>query len=115
MKTFAHSMAGILAFTMIACFWISTFVSELFLSFEAVELVKHGILISMWILIPTLIITGASGFLFVEIPFFFTPICQGSFEVGVCSGIPIGSHFNDVFQVADWLVFCNIDDGSGYA
>ena len=62
MKTVVHAIAGILAFLMIASFWISTLVSEIFLSYQAIELVKLSILYAMWILIPALMITGASGF-----------------------------------------------------
>ena len=62
MKTVVHAIAGILAFLMITSFWISTLVSEIFLSYQAIELVKLCILYAMWILIPALMITGASGF-----------------------------------------------------
>jgi hypothetical protein len=62
MKTVVHATAGTIAFILIASFWISTLVSELFLSLQAIELVKHGILYAMWILIPALMITGTSGF-----------------------------------------------------
>ncbi len=62
MKPVVHATAGTLAFVLIASFWISTLVSELFLSHQAIELVKLAILYAMWILIPALMITGASGF-----------------------------------------------------
>ena len=61
MKTIVHATAGTLAFVLITSFWISTLISELFLSYHAIELVKKGILYAMWILIPMLIITGTSG------------------------------------------------------
>lgn len=46
----------------IASFWLSTLISELFLSQEAVVLVKHSILQAMWIMIPAMAAVGGSGF-----------------------------------------------------
>lgn len=46
----------------IGSFWLSTLVSELFLSQEAIVLVKHSILQAMWIMIPAMAATGGSGF-----------------------------------------------------
>lgn len=46
----------------IGSFWLSTLVSELFFSQEAVLLVKHSILQAMWIMIPAMAATGGSGF-----------------------------------------------------
>ena len=61
MKPLAHAATGLMALSLIASFWISTLVSELFLSYDAVELVKRYILDAMWLLIPALAITGGSG------------------------------------------------------
>ena len=58
----AHRTAGMLAFAIIATFWLSTAVSELFGSPQAIAAVKKAILYAMVVLIPALAITGASGF-----------------------------------------------------
>nr|WP_093810821.1 hypothetical protein [Stappia sp. ES.058] len=47
---------------MIATFWVSTAVSELFGSAQAIAAVKQAILYAMVVLVPALAITGASGF-----------------------------------------------------
>ncbi len=62
MKSKLHAFAGVVALLCIGTFWISTLVSELFLSSQAVAAVKHGILRAMWLLIPAMAATGASGF-----------------------------------------------------
>lgn len=62
MKTRIHAAAGAIAMLCIIGFWSSTVVSELFLSHQAVTAVKGGILYSMWVLVPALAMTGASGF-----------------------------------------------------
>ncbi|MFD4837076.1 hypothetical protein ACFWP0_06170 [Achromobacter sp. NPDC058515] len=62
MKSKLHAAAGTVALLCIAAFWTSTIVSELFLSESAVVAVKNGILTAMWLLIPAMAATGASGF-----------------------------------------------------
>ena len=62
MKTRIHAAAGMLAMLFISSFWISTAISELFLTHEAMAAVKHAILMAMWLLIPAMAATGASGF-----------------------------------------------------
>ncbi len=62
MKKIVHPVAGTIAMLCIGSFWLSTLVSELFLSQEAVLLVKHSILQAMWIMIPAMAATGGSGF-----------------------------------------------------
>lgn len=57
-----HAAAGILAFTMIAGFWLSTAVSELFGTLAAIASVKQAIVWTMLVLVPALAATGASGF-----------------------------------------------------
>ncbi|WP_200172288.1 hypothetical protein [Ectothiorhodospira shaposhnikovii] len=57
-----HALAGLLAMLIIATFWVSTLISELFLSFPAVIWVKQSIVWGLFILIPLLMITGGSGF-----------------------------------------------------
>jgi hypothetical protein len=62
MKTRIHALAGLLAMLIIASFWASTFIAEVFLSQYAVAWVKHHILLALMALIPLLMITGVSGF-----------------------------------------------------
>jgi len=63
MKTPIHAAAGTLAMLCILAFWSSTVVSELFLTHEAIAAVKQNILLAMWLLIPAMMATGASGFM----------------------------------------------------
>lgn len=62
MKTRIHALAGLLAMLIIASFWISTLIAEVFLSDAAVAWVKQHILLALTALVPLLMITGASGF-----------------------------------------------------
>jgi len=62
MKSRLHAGAGALALLCIGLFWALTLVSELFLDAGSVAAVKHAILAAMWLLIPALAATGASGF-----------------------------------------------------
>lgn len=62
MKSKLHAAAGMVALACIATFWTSTIVSEVFLDEAAVVAVKNGILTAMWLLIPAMAVTGASGF-----------------------------------------------------
>ncbi len=62
MKVIAHAAAGTLALATVATFWIATVVTELLLGQSAVVAVKYGILLGMAVLIPALMVTGASGF-----------------------------------------------------
>lgn len=62
MKTRIHALVGLLAMLIIASFWLSTVIAELFLSHTAVMWVKQHILLALIALIPLLMITGASGF-----------------------------------------------------
>lgn len=61
MKTKVHAIAGGIAFLMILSFWLSTVFSELFASHETIATVKGLILKGMFILIPAMIVVGASG------------------------------------------------------
>lgn len=62
-KTYLHASAGTLAMLLIATFWISTLVSELFLDMMAVTTVKHYIAkYGLICLIALMAITGGSGF-----------------------------------------------------
>jgi len=62
MKPKLHALLGTIALLFIGTFWVSTFVSELFLDAASVTAVKHGILSAMWMLIPAMAATEASGF-----------------------------------------------------
>ena len=61
MKSKIHATAGLIGFLAIVTFWSSTAISELFGSKEMVVAVKTMILNGMWILIPAMVIVGASG------------------------------------------------------
>lgn len=61
MKTKIHAIAGIIGFLTILTFWTSTLVSELFGSQATIAWVKGMILQGMYVLIPAMIIVGASG------------------------------------------------------
>lgn len=56
-----HAAAGSFALLTIFSFWISTLISELFAANETIALVKLLILKAMFILIPAMMIVGASG------------------------------------------------------
>lgn len=62
MKARIHATAGVLALSTVATFWLSTVVSELLLSPATVAWVKQAILYGMFVLIPAMAATGASGF-----------------------------------------------------
>jgi hypothetical protein len=62
MKSRAHAFFGSIALLCIFSFWTSTLISELFLSQAAIVTVKGTILQAMWILIPSMVATGGSGF-----------------------------------------------------
>lgn len=62
MKSLLHAIAGTTAMIVIASFWISTLVSEVFLTHTAVAEVKHGILYALFLLVPLMAVTGGSGF-----------------------------------------------------
>ncbi len=61
MKTKIHAIAGGIAFLTILSFWTSTLFTELFTSHETVAMVKGLVLKGMFILIPAMMIVGASG------------------------------------------------------
>lgn len=57
-----HGLLGCLAFLTIATFWVSTAMSELFLSPEAVAVVKKAIVYAFLWFIPVIAATGVTGF-----------------------------------------------------
>lgn len=62
MKKIIHPVAGALAWSCIAVFWLSTVLSEWLDSPEAVRVVKTAIPWGFALLIPALAATGGSGF-----------------------------------------------------
>ncbi|MGH8503305.1 MAG: hypothetical protein ACREVE_12710 [Gammaproteobacteria bacterium] len=63
MKRTVHLVAGVLATSVIATFFVSTILVELIGSYEAVAKVKNLIATpGLWILIPAIAVTGGSGF-----------------------------------------------------
>lgn len=62
MKTIVHPVAGVLALLCIVSFWLSTALTELFGSTEAIQAVKTAIPWGFLVLVPALAATGGSGF-----------------------------------------------------
>jgi hypothetical protein len=63
MKHRIHAAAAMLTLLFLAAFWMSTVVSELFLSASAVAQVKIAIAYALWGFLPVMVLTAASGFL----------------------------------------------------
>ncbi|MPT38800.1 MAG: hypothetical protein E2603_09885 [Achromobacter sp.] len=63
MKHRIHAAAAMLTLLFLAAFWMSTVVSELFLSASAVAQVKIAIAYALWGFLPVMMLTAASGFL----------------------------------------------------
>ncbi|MGI9351697.1 MAG: hypothetical protein ACR2O3_09060 [Rhizobiaceae bacterium] len=61
MKTKIHATAGIIGFLTILAFWFSTVLTEAFGSPESILYAKTMILNGMLVLIPAMIVVGASG------------------------------------------------------
>lgn len=62
MKPIFHAIAGSTAMLIIASFWTSTFVSEVFMDQTAVAAVKQWIVYGLFLLVPFMAATGGSGF-----------------------------------------------------
>jgi len=62
MKTKIHAAAGAVALITVSAFWLSTATVELFGDTAAITTVKNCVLAGMAVLIPAMIIAGASGF-----------------------------------------------------
>ncbi|MFK5981145.1 MAG: hypothetical protein QM488_19925 [Rhizobiaceae bacterium] len=62
MKTKIHGFFGIVALLCVLSFWIGTVVSEIFGSPADIALVKLSILKGMMVLVPAMVLAGASGF-----------------------------------------------------
>ncbi|WP_170362258.1 hypothetical protein [Ruegeria arenilitoris] len=56
-----HPIAGVLGFLTILVFWTSTLYSELFATLATVAAVKSMIVSGLFILVPAMVIVGASG------------------------------------------------------
>ncbi|BCG76814.1 hypothetical protein MesoLj113b_03560 [Mesorhizobium sp. 113-3-3] len=62
MKTRIHAAAGAVALITVSAFWLSTATVELLGDTAAIATVKNSVLAGMAVLIPAMIIAGASGF-----------------------------------------------------
>lgn len=62
MKPIIHAIAGTTAMFLLAGFWTSTLVSEVFFDSAAVAAVKHAIVYGLFLLVPFMAATGGSGF-----------------------------------------------------
>lgn len=62
MKSIVHAIAGSIAFVTILVFFVATVVVELGGDPAAIARVKAAIVQGLWLLIPALMLTGASGF-----------------------------------------------------
>ncbi|QND67236.1 hypothetical protein HB777_27125 [Mesorhizobium loti] len=62
MKTRIHAAAGAIALITVSAFWLSTAAVELLGDAAAITIVKNCVLAGMAVLIPAMIIAGASGF-----------------------------------------------------
>lgn len=62
MKAKIHAAAGAAALFVVGSFWLATVTTELSGNLEAVAAVKAGILAGMAVLVPLMVIAGASGF-----------------------------------------------------
>lgn len=56
-----HLAGSLLALGLIASFWLATAAAELALDLASVRFVKHAILSGIALLVPALIVTGATG------------------------------------------------------
>lgn len=61
MKSKVHAVAGVLGFLVVLAFWISTALSELLGSHATVAVVKSSTFKGMFVLLPALLVAGASG------------------------------------------------------
>lgn len=62
MKTLVHAAAGAVALLTVSAFWLSTATVELLGDEAAIAMVKSWVLAGMAVLIPAMIVAGASGF-----------------------------------------------------
>jgi hypothetical protein len=62
MKGKIHAIAGVSSFLLIASFWTSTVIAELFLTQSTVASVKIAITYGLILLVPCIAATGATGF-----------------------------------------------------
>ncbi len=61
MQSVLHALVGTVALVCVATFWLATVVAELFLGAAAIAAVKQAILSGLFLLIPAMMLTGASG------------------------------------------------------
>ncbi|EAQ67223.1 hypothetical protein MED121_14889 [Marinomonas sp. MED121] len=56
-----HKTSALICFILIACFFSSSLLFDMFGNQESVLIVKNGIFYSIWLLIPLMAITGMTG------------------------------------------------------
>lgn len=61
MVKIVHPISGVVGFILILTFWVSTVVTELSATPETIAMTKGLILNGMFVLVPSMIIVGASG------------------------------------------------------
>ncbi|PWK65745.1 hypothetical protein [Aminobacter sp. AP02] len=62
MKTKIHAAAGAVALIAVVCFWLATVTAELSGHAGAIAAVKAAVLAGMAVLVPAMVVAGASGF-----------------------------------------------------
>ena len=62
MKAKVHAAAGAAALLVVGSFWLATVATELSGNQETIAAVKAGVLAGMTVLIPLMVVAGASGF-----------------------------------------------------
>lgn len=62
MKAKVHAAAGAAALLVVGSFWLATVATEFSGNLETIAAVKAGVLAGMAVLIPLMIVAGASGF-----------------------------------------------------
>ena len=62
MKSRIHGVLGAVALLCISSFWLASVVAELFMSHASIAAVKSAVLTGMWLLIPSMVMAGGSGF-----------------------------------------------------
>ena len=105
MPRIIHPLAGIIALLTIVTFWLSTAISELFLSEVAVVTVKTAIPWGFLLLVPALATVGGSGFF----------LAHGQRQGLVGAALVRGSVIlrTSVFDVGSMLLFVGRERNAG--
>ena len=62
MKSKFHGVFGAVALLCICTFWLASVTAELFMDHASIAMVKNAVLAGMLVLVPSMAITGGSGF-----------------------------------------------------